>query len=114
MINFKDRLPQNPNRYDITKSDGTTETVTITRNDNPVEEGTPLNRAKFMAMQGFEAVNTTFNSDGSISEISDDGLLLTTFNSDGSITEKFTATDGKVMTKTTKFLSDGSIQEVLS
>lgn len=114
MINFTDRLPQNPNRYDITKSDGTTETVTITRNDNPVAEGTPLNRANFMAVQGMENSKTTFNSDGSITETFGDGVLKTTFNSDGSITEKFTATDGKVITKTTKFLPDGSIQEVIS
>lgn len=77
-------------------------------------EGTPVNRKRLMAMQGFEASTTAFNSDGTIDETFSDGVVKTTFNSDGSITEKFTATDGKVITKTTKFLSDGSIQEVIS
>lgn len=79
-----------------------------------VTEGTRVNRHRLMAMQGFEASTTAFNTDGTIDETFGDGVVKTTFNSDGSITEKFTATDGKVITKTTKFLSDGSIQEVIS
>ena len=79
-----------------------------------VTEGTRVNRHRLMGMQGFEASTTAFNTDGTIDETFGDGVVKTTFNSDGSITEKFTATDGKVITKTTTFLSDGSIQEVIS
>lgn len=79
-----------------------------------VTEGTRVNRHRLMSMQGFEDINTTFNSDGTISETGEDGVVKTTFNPDGTISEKFTATDGKVITKTTTFLQDGSIQEVIS
>lgn len=76
------------------------------------KSGTPINRDNLMAAQGFEAKNTVFNSDGSITETNVDGYTLTiTFNSDGSITEKFTGE--KTITKKTSFNSDGSIKEEL-
>ena len=53
------------------------------------QNGTPINRENLMAIQGFIAQKTTYNSDGSvISEINSKGETLTTvFNEDGSITE---------------------------
>lgn len=75
--------------------------------------GTPINRANLMAMQGFVANTTVFNSDGSITETNGKGeTLTTTFNSDGSITETFVGS--KEITKTTSFGSDGKITEVIS
>ena len=75
--------------------------------------GTRINRATLMAMQGFVAKTTVFNSDGSITEINGSGhTLTTTFNSDGSITEEFVGE--KIITKTTTFDADGSIKEVIS
>jgi hypothetical protein len=75
--------------------------------------GTPLNRANLMAIQGFVAKTTTFNSDGSITERNGSGeTLTTTFNANGSITQKLVGT--KTITKTTTFNSDGSISEVIS
>lgn len=77
------------------------------------QNGTPINRANLMAMQGFIAKTTSFNSDGSITETNGSGeVLTTTFNADGSITEKFVG--AKTITKTTRFNSDGTISEVLS
>ncbi len=76
-------------------------------------DGTPINRANLMAIQGFHAQNTVFNSDGSITQTNAAGHKLTTkFNTDGSITEKFEG--DKTITKTTKFNSNGSITEVIS
>lgn len=77
------------------------------------QSGTPINRDNLMAIQGFEASTTTFNSDGSIVETNAQGQkLTTTFNSNGSIVEKF---DGdKTITLTTTFNSDGSITGRLS
>lgn len=76
-------------------------------------EGTPLNREKMMAIQGFQGVRTMFNSNGSITETNSDGhTLTTTFNSNGSITERFVG--DKTITKTTTFNSDGSITETIS
>ena len=75
--------------------------------------GTKINRANLMAMQGFIGTTTTFNADGSITEINSDGEKLTTiFNSNGSITEQFVGE--KTIRKTTTFYSDGSIGEVIS
>ncbi|WP_343208232.1 hypothetical protein [Anaerolentibacter hominis] len=64
--------------------------------------------------EGFQAKITTFNADGSISESGDAGTKVTVFNSDGSIIENFTNQTGKSISKTTSFLADGSIQEVIN
>lgn len=75
--------------------------------------GTPLNRATMMALQGFEAVNTTFDSEGNVVETNASGhTKRTVFNPDGSISETFHGI--KTITKTTTFNSDGSISEVIS
>lgn len=77
------------------------------------QNGTPLNRENMMALQGFQAKKTVFNSDGSITETNSKGEILTTvFNADGSITETFVGE--KTIIKTTTFNADGSISEVIS
>ena len=76
------------------------------------QEGTPINRANLMAMQGFTTQTIRFNEDGSISELNIFGeLKTTTFNDDGSITERIIGE--KVMTKTTQFASN-EVRVVLS
>lgn len=75
--------------------------------------GTMINRAAMMAIQGFVAAETVFNSDGSITETNSLGQTLTTvFNADGSVTE--TLSGEKTISLKTTFNSDGSISEVLS
>ncbi len=75
-------------------------------------EGTKINRAALMAVQGFIGCVTVHNEDGSITETNADGHKKTTvFNADGSITETFVGE--KTITKTTSFNSD-TITEVLS
>lgn len=77
------------------------------------EDGTPINRATMMAIQGFETKTTIFNSDGSIVETNANGeTKRTVFNNDGSITETFVGE--KTITKKTTFYNDGTIREVLS
>lgn len=57
---------------------------------------------------------TIFNSDGSITEKFDNGMIKNiTFNNDGSITEKLTKDGSVINTKTTIFNTDGSIKEVV-
>ena len=78
------------------------------------QNGTPINRENLMAIQGFVAQTTTFNSDGSITQTNSAGhTLKTKFNNDGTITEEFNGEKLKI-TKTTKFNADGSITEVIS
>ena len=76
------------------------------------QAGTPINRNNLMAIQGFQAQTTVFNSDGSIVQTNSANQTLTTvFNSDGSITETFVG--DKTISKKTTFNSDGSIMEVI-
>ena len=42
---FEDRVAKYPGRWTIVKSDGTSEVVTLVRNDDPIVEGTPINAA---------------------------------------------------------------------
>lgn len=42
-MRFVDRKAKYPGRWTMTKSDGTSEIVTLIRNDEPVVEGTPMN-----------------------------------------------------------------------
>lgn len=77
------------------------------------KSGTPINRANLMAIQGFVAKTTVFNTDGSIVETNGKGETLTTkFNTDGSIVETFVGE--YTIVKTTTINNDGSITEVLS
>lgn len=79
-----------------------------------VEQGTWVNRRALMAMQGFFGGTTTFNANGNITEVNQDGdTLVTIFNANGTITERFTS-GTQVITKTTTFNNDGSITEVIS
>lgn len=76
------------------------------------QSGTPINRANLMAIQGFQATKTVFNTNGSITQTNGENHTLTTvFNTDGSITETFVGE--KTISKKTTFNSDGSITEVL-
>lgn len=43
IMRFVDRKAKYPGRWTMTKSDGTSEIVTLIRNDEPVVEGTPMN-----------------------------------------------------------------------
>ena len=84
------------------------EAIDKTATDN----GTDINRAFLMALQGFQAQTTVFNADGSITETNGLGQTKTTvFNENGSVTETFVGE--KTITKTTTFNPDGSISEVI-
>lgn len=76
------------------------------------KDGTPLNRANMMAIQGFEAQTTVFNSDGSITQTNAKGQTKTTVFGENTITETFTGE--KTIAKTTTFNNDGSISEEVS
>ena len=109
IIDIKDRVPTNAGRVVMLPVSGKANTYDMTRADAPSVEGTLMNRALLMKLQGFEASTTTFNADGSITEVGTTGTLDTLFNSDGSITERFTGLDGAMIRRTTVFNADGSI-----
>lgn len=77
-----------------------------------VTDGTPINRANMMAVQGF-IDNTIVFSGNQIIETNGDGeVKTTTFNADGSITEEFEGDE--TITKTITFNTNGTISEVVS
>lgn len=115
MKDFIDRLSTKPNRYKLTEEGtGKVSYAKVERADVPTREGTPLNRAAFLALQGMEGSTTVFNANGSIGETSTTGKTVTEFLADGSIRETFTGVSGMVVRKTTSFQADGSIREVIS
>lgn len=76
-------------------------------------QGTPINRANMLAVQGFESKKTEFFADGMIKETNSNGEVKETrFTNNGQIIE--TLVGEKTITKTTTFGSDGSITEELS
>lgn len=75
------------------------------------QSGTPLNRLKLMAVQGFVGSTIVKNPDGSITYTNQFGETLTTRrNEDGSITSVFTGE--KTITKTTRVENGMIVEEV--
>lgn len=110
MKDFLDRIPTQAGRRKITHADGTSEYVTVEMADEPSVEGTPLNRAAFMDIQGLGKFHVAFNADGSITETNElNETLKTSFNTNGTIDEVFTNKDGLKIGIKTKFNPDGTI-----
>ena len=109
VVYVKNREPGLTGRVIMLPVVGKTDTYDMVRADEPSEVGTPLNRDLFMKMQGFEDSTTTFNEDGSITEVGTTGYLRTVYNANGSITETFSAYAGPRYVKNTVFNEDGSI-----
>lgn len=57
-MQFIDRQAKYPGRWTMKKSDGTSEVVTLVRNDEPVVEGTPLNADTFNSLFSGIATDT--------------------------------------------------------
>jgi len=121
MINFKDRVPTQPNRRKITPESGSPYYVTIEYADNPSESGTALNKVLFNDIQkqlliGDNCV-TVFNVDGSITQTYGTlYIMTTTFPSSTQVIEQIKQQSNNVVigTKTTTFNANGSISEVIS
>lgn len=113
MVNVTDRVPQNPNQFELTDG-GTVKTVTIVRDDNPVQAGTMINRELLMGVQGFIGGTVTFETNGNIVEVNSTGTLTTVFLENGNIQQTFVGTDGQTISKLTSFGADGNISEVIS
>lgn len=114
MIDFVDRQPTDPGRRKLTFEDGTERYATVEMADNPNAEGTVLNRAVLMAVQGFHAVDTEFLADGSVKETNEYGdVLITTFPAGLICLETFTSADGLRVLKKKTYSENGKIREVI-
>lgn len=113
MIEFIDKVQSNANRIKLTAVTGAENTYDYEKVGTVTTKGTLLNRATLMAIQGFQAMTTTFSGNKIIETNGLGQKKTTTFSTDGTtITEVFEGTTP--ITKTTTFNSDGSISEVIS
>lgn len=116
MIDVKDRVPAKPGRVKITKEDGSVEYVIIERADEPVEGGTPINKALFdsilndlnskviaptVAGENGQVLtvdgegNTKWNTPNTVST-PDNDVLTCSYNSNGSsVSKTITINDGE-------------------
>ena len=102
MKEFVDRASTYKGRKTITYEDGTQQTVTIENADEPVADGTPINRETFMAIQEYNNENVVFeansiiktNSNGEIETITfSDNQIIKEFVGEKTITQKITFTE---------------------
>lgn len=118
MIDYKDRVPTKPNMMLITPQNGTPYKAKIEYADEPTEAGTPINKAVFYDIQQqlliADNCTTTFNTDGSITQVFDLYRLVTSFPSKTQVVEKMyrIANNTLLATKTTTF-TDTGITEVI-
>lgn len=64
-MQFIDRKAKYPGRWTMKKSDGTSEVVTLVRNDEPIVEGTPMNAATLNELSGFAiTIDKTLSVEG--------------------------------------------------
>ena len=109
MKDFLDRQPTQAGRRLLTYEDGTSEYVTVSMADEPLEEGTPLNRAAFLALQGVAPSSVTVTKSNNKTTITEtnaenEKTVTTVTKSSGKTTIKSTFTNqfgAKVVTTTT-------------
>lgn len=64
-MQFIDRKAKYPGRWTMKKSDGTSEVVTLVRNDEPIVEGTPMNAATLNELSGLAiSIDPTLSVEG--------------------------------------------------
>lgn len=107
MRNFKDAVPPT-GKANVRTVGGTEQTIGY---PSGWQNGTPINRDIMMALQGFDALTTTF-SNGKITQTNKDGDTLEVTFSSGKVVSKFTS-GSQVITKTTTF-SSNRVTEVIS
>ena len=69
-MQFIDRKAKYPGRWTMKKSDGTSEVVTLIRNDEPIVEGTPMNANTLNALAG---TDTTLTISGKAADAKETG-----------------------------------------
>lgn len=73
-MQFIDRKAKYPGRWTMKKSDGTSEVVTLVRNDEPIVEGTPMNAATLNELSGLAiSVDKTLTIPGAAADAKETG-----------------------------------------
>lgn len=75
-MQFIDRKAKYPGRWTMKKSDGTSEVVTLVRNDEPIVEGTPLNANTLNELSGLAiSIDPTLSVEGKAADAAKVGEL---------------------------------------
>lgn len=113
---FIDRISENPKRKKITYEDGSTEYVEIEDGSEIISNGTPINRANMMSVQGFQTKTTVFSEDGNTAtETTPDGEVTVTKMDEKTGTITVTLTGKKTIVNTITFDEDNrTVNEVVS
>ena len=85
MVTFTDRVPTYPGRVRLTPVAGQTNVYDLTREDDPVVAGTPLNAALFQAFAQVEIGSYTGTGSGTVPltfSFKPDVVIITSSNSD--------------------------------
>ena len=108
MKDFLDRQPTKAGRRLLTYDDGTTEYVTVAMADEPTEEGTPLNRTTFMALQGVAPSSVSISKENGVTTITNTNAegektitTITKGSTSTSIVSTFTNKNGATITTNT-------------
>ena len=120
MKDFLDRIPTQAGRRKITHADGTSEYVTVEMADEPSVEGTLLNRAAFMDIQGFSSEDIDISKSGNVTTVTmkhdDGGKTVTTITKNSStlstVVSKYTGVSGNEIKKTTTIDTSGSTTKI--
>lgn len=73
-MQFIDRKAKYPGRWTMKKSDGTSEVVTLVRNDEPIVEGTPMNAATLNELSGLAiSIDKTLTIPGAAADAKETG-----------------------------------------
>ena len=114
MIEFVDEIRTNPTRIQLAAVSGQENTYDYTKIGEVSQDGTNINRAALMAIQGFIAQTIAFDSTtNTITKTNALGQVLTIkYNDDGSITE--TLVGEKTITKKIMLSGNGQIKVVIS
>ena len=58
---FEDRISKYPGRWTLVREDGSSEVVTLIRNDEPIKDGTPINELSLIAFPTRELFDEKIN-----------------------------------------------------
>ena len=102
-MRFIDRKAKYPGRWTMKKSDGTSEVVTLVRNDEPIVEGTPLNANTLNELSGLAiSIDPTLSVEGKAADAKKTGDKIGQLKEDLAF-----LTDEKISASMTGFASDG-------
>lgn len=98
-MQFIDRKAKYPGRWTMKKSDGTSEVVTLIRNDEPIVEGTPMNANTLNALAG---TDTTLTISGMAADAKETGDKIGELKEDIAF-----VSDERISPPMTNFVADG-------